>query len=299
MNQTGKEGGISVEQTVYVDLLFLINFSMDFLCLFLTSRLLSRRLSLPRALLSATLGGIYAVTELIALPDNIAGVFLDLAFCVLMCFLAFFSKGERLTSLLIVSVSYILASALLGGIMTACFSLLNRYSPPISQESAQMPVWIFCLVTILSALATLLGGRHLKKRASTSCAIVEIVFDGCSVKLRAMCDSGNLLRDSISGRPVLVADAQAASALFREKHLPIPSWSAESLPSFPSTLAERVRLIPIHSVGGDRLMVALRPDKLFLHDENGSHAADALVGFTDLHCAPRDCQALIPSDLLA
>lgn len=287
-----------MEQTVYVDLLFLINFSMDFLCLFLTSRLLSRRLSLPRALLAATLGGIYAITELIALPDNFAGVFLDLGFCVLMCFLAFFSKGERLTSLLVVSVSYILASALLGGIMTASFSLLNRYSPPISQESADMPVWIFCLVTVLSTVATLLGGRHLKKRASTTSAVVEIVFDGRSVKLRAMCDSGNLLRDSISGRPVLIADSDAVSPLFQGKHPPASTWNAESISSFPPTLAERVRLVPTNSVGGDRLMVALRPDKLFLHDKSGAHSADALVGFTQLHCALRDCKALIPPELL-
>ena len=286
-------------QIVYVDLLFLINFSMDFLCLFLTSRLLSRRLSLPRALLAATLGGIYSVTELIAIPESPVSLVFDLGFCLLMCFLAFFSKGERLISVLIVSVSYILSSALLGGIMTACFSLLNRYSPPISQESASMPVWIFCLVTVLSTAATLLGGRHMKKRASTAEAVVEIVFDGRTVKLRAMCDSGNLLHDSISGKPVLIADFQAASPLFQGKHPPASTWSAESISSFPPPLAERVRLIPTSSVGGDRLMVALRPDKLLLHDKNGSHSTDALVGFAELHCALRDCKALIPPELLA
>ena len=47
-------------QTVYVDLYFLINFSMDFLCFFLTSKLLSAKLSFGRTLVASTLGGIYA-----------------------------------------------------------------------------------------------------------------------------------------------------------------------------------------------------------------------------------------------
>ena len=287
-----------MEQTVYVDLLFLINFSMDFLCLFLTSKLLSRHLSLPRALLAATLGGMYSVTELIVIPESAMSLIFDLGFCILMCFLAFFSKGERPVSLLIVSVSYILSSALLGGIMTASFSLLNRYSPPISEESAEMPVWIFCLITVLSTAATLLGGRHLKKRASTASAEVELIFDGRAVRLRAMCDSGNLLRDAISGRPVLIADTDAAEPLFHGKYPPASSWRAEALSELPDGLAKRVRLIPTNSVGGDRLMVALRPDKLLLHDQSGTHSADALIGFAELHCALRDCKALIPPELL-
>ena len=182
--------------------------------------------------------------------------------------------------------------------MTASFSLLNRYSPPLSGESADMPVWIFCLVTVLYTAATLLGGRHLKKRASTASAEVELVFDGRAVRLHAMCDSGNLLRDTISGRPVLIADTAATEALFLGKYPPASSWSAETLSELPEPLARRIRLIPTNSVGGDRLMVALRPDGLLLHDQSGTHTADALVGFAELHCALRDCKALIPPELL-
>ena len=45
-------------QTVYVDLYFLINFSMDFLCFFLTAKLLDRRLGIGRGLIGAALGGL-------------------------------------------------------------------------------------------------------------------------------------------------------------------------------------------------------------------------------------------------
>ncbi len=285
-----------MEQTVYADLFFLINFSMDFLCLFLTSKLLSRTLSLLRAVSAATLGGIYAVAELLLLPDGAAGLFLSIGFCVFMCLVAFWRKGERITGLLLLSGSYILASALLGGIMTAVFSLLNRYAPPPETESADIPVWIFVLVTLLSALATLFGGRHLRKRATITTARVKIDLGGHTVDLGAMSDSGNLLRDPVSGKQVLLIDTEAAAPLF--SHLGgIPA--VESITALPPALAPRARLIPTSSVGGERMIVAFRPDGLWLTDSHGTHTVDALVGLADLSHAPPDHKAILPPELIS
>ncbi len=279
-----------MEQTVYADLLFLINFSMDFLCLFLTSKLLCRKLFLPRAIAASTLGGIYAVLELVFLPQTALGILPDIGFCILMCLVAFFSFREKFSNLLLLSATYILASALLGGVMTACFSLLNRYAPPVSEENADIPVWIFCLVTVTSALATFFGGRHLRKKASTAGAQVEIFFDGRRLTLQAMCDSGNLLRDPVSGRPVLLVENKLASALFPHTCPPTP----ETVSSLPASVCARIRLIPTSSVGGTRMIVALRPDRLLLRDAKGTHQADALVGFAELS----ECQALMPPELV-
>ncbi len=266
---------------------------MDFLCLFLTSKLLCRTLSLPRAIAAATLGGIYAVLELVALPDTALGIVFDIGFCVLMCLVAFFSFREKISNLLLLSATYILASALLGGIMTACFSLLNRYAPPVSEENADIPVWIFCLVTITSALATFFGGRHLRKKANTASAEAEIFFDGRRLTLQAMCDSGNLLRDPVSGRPILLVDNKIAAPLF-PRITPPENWTPETVASLPTTLCARIRLIPTTSVGGTRMLIAFRPDKLLLRDNRGTHSADALVGFAELS----ECQALIPPELV-
>ena len=49
---------------VYADLLFLVNFSMDYLCAYLTAAMLRRRAEPWRLLISSTVGGIYAVLAL-------------------------------------------------------------------------------------------------------------------------------------------------------------------------------------------------------------------------------------------
>ena len=60
----GGKRGERMEQTVYVDLLFLVNFCMDFQCLFLAGKLLHRPFHVWRALIFASLGAVYAVAAL-------------------------------------------------------------------------------------------------------------------------------------------------------------------------------------------------------------------------------------------
>ena len=58
-----------MEQVIYGDTLFLVNSSMDFLALFLTCRILYRRLRVLPMVFAAVLGGIYGVAALF-LPGN-------------------------------------------------------------------------------------------------------------------------------------------------------------------------------------------------------------------------------------
>ena len=80
-------------RTVYVDLFFLINFSMDFLCFFLAGKLLERKMSLPRMLIASALGGIYANVSLLLSLGGILGVVIDVAVCMIMCLIAFWRNG--------------------------------------------------------------------------------------------------------------------------------------------------------------------------------------------------------------
>ena len=55
---------MKVGQTVYADVLFLINFSMDFLVFYICARLSGRRLYPFRSALASALGGAYGVASL-------------------------------------------------------------------------------------------------------------------------------------------------------------------------------------------------------------------------------------------
>ena len=113
-----------MEQTVYVDLLFLINLSMDFLCLFLVAKLLARPFSFFRGAVAAALGGVYSVVSLFALLPPKITLMADVGVCLLLCLVTYWRRGLRLTELFLVAATFFLASMLLGGIMTAIFMVI-------------------------------------------------------------------------------------------------------------------------------------------------------------------------------
>jgi len=287
-----------MQQIVYGDLFFLINFSMDFLCLFLVSKLLSRPQSTLRFSLASALGGAYSVGALF-LPDGIVGMLLDLLCCIGICLIAFAARGETWRSLLILNAAYIVSSVLLGGMMTAIFSLLNRLAPPLAEleQSADIPPWVLIPVGAFSALAALFGGKFLRKRTQVRTLHIEVRLGGRKIRCIALCDSGNLLCDPLDNKRVILLESSLAPLLLPadlKAHILSPKTDIESI---PLTLRPRLRIIPLQTANAESILLALKPDSIIIKNEKDSHRVDALIGFADLGGALRDCKALIPPEL--
>ena len=288
-----------MEQIVYGDLLFLINFSMDFLCLFLVARLTSRSFSFLRGAAAATLGGIYAVATLFVSTGGYFDIAIHLLICFIMCWITFFRRDECFLSMIILTAALLFSSFLLGGIMTAIFHLLNRASPPDSLfESDQMPLWLFAAIAAISSFAAFISGRFLRTKAQTEYADVEIRLGHRHTSLRAMCVSGNLLRDTISGKPVIVADSRHAVNLLPANMPAVGTWNWQSLNDLPPSVASRIRIIPQGSAGYEGVLLALRPDSIVIRANGVTRTADALIGFTDIKNAPIGVSAMLPPELI-
>ena len=70
---------------VYGDLLFMINFSMDFLCFYFSCLLTHRKLPNLRAVIASSLGGIYSVVVLFMSVKQPLAFILDVFALFLMC----------------------------------------------------------------------------------------------------------------------------------------------------------------------------------------------------------------------
>ncbi|MBO5416794.1 MAG: sigma-E processing peptidase SpoIIGA [Clostridia bacterium] len=286
-------------QTVYVDLLFLINFSMDFLCFFLCAKLLGRKLSLGRALLASALGGIYANAALFMSLGRILSLLIDIIFCAVMCAVAFYKRGKA-RSLPLYILVYFAISMALGGFMTAIFNLLNRADLPLEQGSSDgISVWMFALLAALSALITLFGGRFFRKKAGQKNAEIEISYRGKSVRLRGMSDSGNLLREPISGKPCIIADIGALEPIIPRKiTIAARKKNVSALGDMMREDAKNIRIVPIKTAGGEGALLAVRADKITLDCGKGAEQVDALVVLSDIAESADGNEALIPSELL-
>ncbi|NLW73712.1 MAG: sigma-E processing peptidase SpoIIGA [Clostridiales bacterium] len=287
-----------MREEVYADLLFLINFSMDFLCLYLTARFLRRRMRLVLITSAATVGGVYSVVSLF-LPFGKIELFLcDIAVCALICTIAFHSLNKAVGQFVKEVVIYLLISMTLGGIMTALFNLLNRLDLPLQQGGDSISSWLFLLLAIISGLTALGSGNILKRMSARRMLTVKIEFEKRSVTLTGMTDTGNILRDPASGKPVIITDIKSTLPI-----LPDPIRQAaiagrvDKLTEIPVKYSNRIRIIPSETVSGKRLLLGVVPDKIILSGERGESDVSALFAPMPLPSLPEGCSAIIPGEL--
>ena len=254
-------------RTVYVDLLFLINFSMDFLCFFLTTRLFSRPFPLFRVLIASVFGGIYSVFSLFLPFRGLLLLLFDIGICAFMCLLVFLSRRITLSRVTTEILLYTGISMALGGVMTAVYSILNQIgiAELLTSDSDGISSWIFLLLAVVGGGATLLGSKFFRRDRARSYFTVTIGLCDRERSFRAVIDTGNSLSDPITG---LSAAAVGVNAL--NGFLPIEicrngaSDPVSCFSSLPGEYRIRARLLPVRTVTGEGMLLAFRADYCYI-----------------------------------
>ena len=298
-----------MKQIVYADLLFLVNFSMDLLCLFVTARLLHKDTRLWRLALASVLGGVYSVAILFMPMTTPAAVLVDLAFCGFMCLCAFGIKSGGSFGYFMSFAVFFGVSVGTGGLMTAMYSLLNRMELPleaVKENGDGISVWLFGLLALISGVAASLGGDLFRTVSSDTILEVKIEYKGASVTVQGLADTGNMLADPISARPVIVISTPSARALLGDA-----CAEAAARADVSSDVWERgehkLRIIPISTAGGSNILCAFVPDRVTLavkgkKGRTREASVDALFAPADLNFDINKravgCAALVPSSLI-
>ena len=248
---------------VYGDLLFFINFSMDFLCFYISCLLLHQRLPIFRACLSSFVGGVYSVLALFLTFDGAKATALDILVLILMCLVVY--CGKEVTFLRIVKgiFLYFFVSALLGGLMTALFSLFNRIELLAGDYGLDdgINVWIFVLLVIIASMCTLGGGRVFRSSSSEKTAQLTIESELGTLNLNALIDSGNLTYEPISGKAVVFVSVEKCKKII-EKSLYIALNNNSNIDDISIHILSKIRMIPTRSVSGERIFYATKFKKV-------------------------------------
>lgn len=279
-------------QSVYVDLLFLINFSMDFLCFYVTEKIRYSKLKYIRALLASAIGGIYSVISIFIESYKAP---LCISSLILMCLIVFYQRGESFLSLILSSVVFLLSSALLGGIMTAIFNFLNEMTLDLNNIGEnELPVWLIAVTVAVSVISAKISGRYITRKASKSTAEIYVKINGRELTLKAIYDSGNLLKDSFSGKPIVIINEKYTKHFFPS----LKALDLDSLESLPSKDRPLIRIIPCSTVNKSGIMIAIRPLALRIKTEKSTVDADALISFGNISGTEDEIGALLPTEFL-
>lgn len=292
-----------MEQVIYADVLFVVNFSMDFLSLYVTARISHIRARPIPMCLGAAVGALYATVSLFADMSGAAGWVINAAVAWLMCYTALGS--HRILPALKQAFILYGVGFLLGGMMTALYNLLGRLSSrfagrtmvingDVNTLTSSIPLPIFIVLGILTGVISLIFGKLYDKKKSTPNAELEVTLGNRKIKTTALCDSGNLVRDPLGGLPIIFITRKRASELFPDELMrAVTDTAPEAISSLPDKIARRIRLLPLRSVASSSVVFAVKPDRVSVN-QTEKNACICCTG-EDTYGG---CDALLPTSLL-
>lgn len=247
-----------MELYLYADVLFLVNFTMDFLTLFIAASLTRRKVRTVKLSISSAIGALYGVASCFMGGIVLFRILINVAVSYLMCLIAF---EKRILPAMAV---FYFSGCLLGGIMTALYSFADGSkiaSPMLGQGShnafGEIPLGWAAVVAVASAFAAIAGGRMTKRRRTAFDVTVAVVTDEGSFVFDGICDSGNLLTDPIGGQPVMIIERQTFLKTLKQDHRSFFESGGEI---FPEGLV--VRAIPSDTVGGHGVLYGYIPKRV-------------------------------------
>lgn len=230
--------------TVYLDVVILLNFLVDFLLLLGAGRLCGYPTKIGRALAAAALGGLYGACCLMPGFHFLGNILWRTVSLGAMAVLAYgLTRSALRRGIVFAFLSFALGGAVLG------------------MGSGGLPG----ILGAAGVVCLLCGVGFRTKIGGTTYVPVELSYGQKHLKVTALQDTGNTLRDPITGRQVLVVSADVAgelTGLTREQlHSPV-----ESMGVLPG-----LRLIPYRSVGnGGGFLLAMRLQNVKIGKWQGS-----------------------------
>ena len=256
-------------QTLYVDIYFLINFTVDLIALHLASEFSKIEINGRRLVLFAFFLSVAATAE-IFLPDKPLFEIIVNIVCITFVFITpkpGISIGRRFRFWI---TSYMLLM-LIGGIVFALFNAFKKYadnftvSEPINRKLLMLAIIVLisvgCVKIFVSILKDVKNEKHI---------VMEICFNERKITVESFVDTGNLLKDPMDMTPVMLLKERLAKELF-------PNGIPEDISYVRSGECCNVRLIPIKRGEECEIKLGFRPTKALII--NGSRKREIKVCF--------------------
>lgn len=220
----------------------LMNFLVDILLLLAAGRLCGFGTRVLRIVAGGALGALYAACCLLPGFLFLGGIFWRIISLAAMTVVAYGCSRYVFR----IGVVYSVLSLALGGAATGI-----GVGGVIGVVSAAVVLCVIC-------------GFGFRGGSGRTYVPVELSYGNKSLSLTALQDTGNTLRDPITGQQVLVIGADAAQKLTGLTQIQLRT-PVESLGAIPG-----LRLIPYHSIGNKGFLLGMRLQKVRIGSWHGS-----------------------------
>ena len=295
--------------TVYLDIVLIENLCMNYIILFATGYILKAKVKHLRLIISALIGGIYSILAYSEILEIYSNIIMKVILSIVMVYVAYKAKNVKI--LFKQLIIFYLTSFVFGG---CSFTLLYFIKPQdiLMKDGVLIgtyPLKIALLGGIVGFTITTIAFKVVKHKLSKNdiyCEI-EIFLGNNSVKLNAMIDTGNMLKDPITRIPVIVVEKDILYGIIPDKILDnlekiiggdVPEYLYEEE---NVEYISKFRVIPFNSVGKQNgLLLGFKANKVITYiNTNEEELENIIIGIYDKKLSKKNkYNALLGLDIL-
>lgn len=263
--------------TIYLDIILCENLLMNYIILFATYVIIKPKVKHPqiRIILSSLIGSVYAVIVYLNILSIYSNIFAKIILSIIMVYVAFNPKNVKV--LLKQILIFYLVSFIFGG---CTFALIYFIKP----ENVKMkngvfvgvyPLKVGLIAGAIAFVTTQIAFKINKSKLNNKNTFfnIQLYYKDQSITVKALLDSGNMLKDPISQAPVIIVERESLSKIIPEKVLDyigniIGGDETENKQDIQEYLS-KIRMVPFMSLGKENgMLVGIRLDKIKIETED-------------------------------
>ncbi len=258
---------------VYIDMLFLLNFLMNSVTLFVTSNFIKANLSIPRLVVGSVISALYSTLMFFPQTAFLYTAISKIVMFFLTVFVTFPTKA--FLSLLKNTAVFFAVNLIFGGMFFALVFFTNfgeALGAAVSNGELYLNISFEALLfsTILSYITVSIILYIKKQTASVQKGIysITISINGKDVTKKALCDTGCTLSDPISGFPAVIISPKTAKKLLGNSFQE----------NYSAILANKCRILPYTTIDNEGgMLFGFVPDELFVDNKKISCSVVAVA----------------------
>ena len=273
--------------TIYIDIVLIENLVMNYIILLATGMIIKTRIKHLRLCAGSLIGAIYTVMTYVITIKMYSNFFFKILLSVIMIYVAF--NPQNVKNMCKTLVVFYLTSFVFGG---AAFALIYIIKPQdILIKNGRFlgtyPLKTIILSTIVAFLIIIVTFKIVKSKITKKDIYknIKIEIDEKSINLKAMIDTGNMLKDPITGSPVIIVEKSILYNILPRNLLDnlekILLGNTQNISAdVKNKYINKLKFIPFSSLGKQNgMLVGIKPTYVeIIEEEETLKKEDIIVG---------------------
>lgn len=259
--------------TVYLDIILLENICMNYIILLATGIINKCKISHFRIMISSLLGAIYAIITYLNIFEAYSNLIFKMILSIVMIYIAYLAKNvKKLFKELII---FYLTSFAFGGISFALLYMINPSQVKVKNGVfvGTYPLKVVLLGGIVGFLTIIIAFKSYKGRMNKKDIYydIKIKLGDKEVETKAIIDTGNFLKEPITGFPVVVVERSLMYSIIPKCILnnidEILSGNLDKMSEHEEYIS-RIRVIPYSSLGNKNgMLLGIKADQIIIENK--------------------------------